>query len=28
LLELLDCYSLQTKRPITIPLIKSMMENA
>ena len=28
LLELLDGYSLQTKRPITIPLIKSMMENA
>ena len=28
LLELLDGYSLQTKRPITIPLIKSMMDNA
>lgn len=28
LLELLDGYSLQTQRPITIPLIKSMMENA
>jgi DnaA family protein len=27
LLELLDGYSLQTKRPITIPLIKSMMDN-
>jgi DnaA family protein len=27
LLELLDGYSLQTKRAITIPLIKSMMEN-
>jgi len=27
LLELLDGFSLQTKRPITIPLIKSMMEN-
>jgi DnaA-homolog protein len=27
LLDLLDGYSLQTKRPITIPLIKSMMEN-
>ena len=28
LLELLDGFSLQTKRPITIPLIKSMMDNA
>jgi DnaA family protein len=28
LLELLDGYGLQTKRAITIPLIKSMMENA
>ncbi len=28
LLELLDAYALQTKRAITIPLIKSMMENA
>jgi len=28
LLELLDGYSLQTQRPITIPLIKSMMENS
>lgn len=28
LLALLDGYSLQTKRPITIPLIKSMMDNA
>jgi DnaA family protein len=28
LLVLLDGYSLQTKRPITIPLIKSMMDNA
>lgn len=28
LLELLDGYSLQTKRAITIPLIKSMMENS
>ena len=27
LLELLDGYSLQTQRPITIPLIRSMMEN-
>ncbi|MDP3652099.1 MAG: DnaA regulatory inactivator Hda [Rhodoferax sp.] len=27
LLELLDGYALQTKRAITIPLIKSMMEN-
>lgn len=27
LLELLDGYSLQTKRPITIPLIRSMLEN-
>ena len=27
LLELLDGYSLQTKRAITIPLIKSMLEN-
>lgn len=27
LLELLDAYALQTKRAITIPLIKSMMEN-
>ena len=27
LLELLDGYSLQTKRPITIPMIKSMLEN-
>jgi DnaA family protein len=27
LLELLDGYALQTKRGITIPLIKSMMEN-
>jgi DnaA family protein len=27
LLDLLDGYSLQTKRAITIPLIKSMMEN-
>lgn len=28
LLELLDGYSLQTKRAITIPLIKSMLDNA
>ncbi len=28
LLALLDGYSLQTKRPITIPLIKSMMDNS
>jgi DnaA family protein len=28
LLHLLDGYSLQTQRAITIPLIKSMMENA
>lgn len=28
LLNLLDGYSLQTKRPITIPLIKSMMDEA
>ena len=28
LLELMDSYSLQTKRPLTIPLIKSMMENS
>ena len=28
LLELLDGYALQTKRAITVPLIKSMMENA
>jgi DnaA family protein len=28
LLELLDAYALQTKRAITIPLIKSMMENS
>ena len=28
LLELLDGYSLQTKRAITIPMIKSMMENS
>lgn len=28
LLELLDGYALQTKRAITIPLIKSMMENS
>jgi DnaA family protein len=28
LLELLDGYSLQTQRAITIPLIKSMMDNA
>jgi DnaA family protein len=28
LLDLLDGYSLQTQRPITIPLIKSMMDNA
>jgi DnaA family protein len=27
LLELLDGYSLQSKRAITIPMIKSMMEN-
>jgi DnaA family protein len=27
LLELLDGYALQTKRAITVPLIKSMMEN-
>jgi DnaA family protein len=27
LLDLLDGYALQTKRAITIPLIKSMMEN-
>jgi DnaA family protein len=27
LLELLDGYALQTKRAITIPLIKSMMDN-
>ena len=28
LLELMDSYSLQTKRPLTIALIKSMMENS
>ena len=28
LLELLDGYALQTKRAITVPLIKSMMDNA
>ena len=28
LLDLLDGYSLQTKRAITVPLIKSMMDNA
>jgi DnaA family protein len=28
LLDLLDGYALQTKRAITIPLIKSMMDNA
>ena len=28
LLSLIDGYSLQTKRPITIALIKSMMDNA
>lgn len=28
LLELLDGYSLQTKRAITIPMIKSMLENS
>lgn len=28
LLDLLDSYALQTKRGITIPLIKSMMENS
>lgn len=28
LLELLDGYALQTKRAITVPLIKSMMENS
>lgn len=28
LLELLDGYALQTKRGITVPLIKAMMENA
>ena len=28
LLDLIDGYALQTKRAITIPLIKSMMENA
>jgi DnaA family protein len=27
LLDLLDGYSLQTQRPITIPLIRSMLEN-
>ncbi len=27
LLDRLDGYSLQTQRPITIPLIKSMLEN-
>jgi DnaA family protein len=27
LLDLLDSYSLQTKRAITVPMIKSMMEN-
>jgi DnaA family protein len=27
LLEQLDDYALQTKRAITIPLIKSMLEN-
>jgi len=27
LLDLLDGYSLEVKRPVTIPLIKSMMEN-
>jgi hypothetical protein len=28
LLELIDRYAMQTKRGITIPLIKSMMENS
>jgi DnaA family protein len=28
LLDMLDGYALQTKRAITIPLIKSMMDNA
>jgi DnaA-homolog protein len=28
LLEQMDAYSLQTKRPLTIPLIKSMMDNS
>jgi DnaA family protein len=28
LLDLLDGYALQTQRAITIPLIKSMMENS
>jgi DnaA family protein len=28
LLELLDGYAMQTQRAITIPLIKSMMENS
>ena len=28
LLELIDGYALQTKRAITIPLIRSMMDNA
>ena len=28
LLEQLDGYALQTKRAITVPLIKSMLENA
>jgi DnaA family protein len=28
LLDLLDRYALQTKRAITIPLIKSMLETA
>ena len=27
LLDQLDGYSLQTQRPITIPLVKSMLEN-
>jgi DnaA family protein len=27
LLEQLDGYGLQTQRPVTIPLIKSMLEN-
>ena len=28
LLDLLDGYALQTQRAITIPLIKSMLDNA
>ena len=28
LLDTLDRYALQTQRPLTIPLVKSMLENA